>query len=430
MAMNAISKVVDNIVGHRDVADAQPRPLRSETEMMRAVTWQGKRSMKVTDIGKPLITHQGDAIVKVTACAICSGSDGEMYAGEVPTMDAGFVMGHECMGIIESVGGSVSKFKVGQRVVVSACIACGSCNHCKKQQFAGCEETNNSKLAEKVYGHASTGVFGFSRLLGNYDGSQAQWVRVPFADVNCYPIPDDVSDEKALFLSDVLCTSLHACELGSVQEGDTVCIWGLGPIGLCTARWCQIRKCKRIIAIDLVPERLALAREKLGIEVVDRSKMNSTQLTAKILEMVPEGLDVAIEAVGFRFPMSVPHKVAHAVGLETDTPEMIDECLTCITPYGRVAIIGMYSGYCHAFPIGKIMFKHATVKGGMVPCHKYFEYVMGLVQNGTFDPTFMVTHRFDSLEELPAAYAKLDKKQDGYIKVIATPHGPQSHASG
>jgi threonine dehydrogenase-like Zn-dependent dehydrogenase len=430
MAMNAVSKVVDNMLGHKEVADGQTRPLRSETETMRAVTWQGKRNMQVMDIGKPVIAHEADAIIKVTACTICSGSDGHMYAGELPTMDKGLVIGHECMGVVESVGGAVSKFRIGQRVVVAFDIACGSCSHCKKEQFTGCEETNNSKLADKVYGHAPAGLFGYSRLLGNYDGSQAQWVRVPFADVNCYAVPDDVPDEKALYLSDVLCTSLHACELGDVKEGDTVCIWGLGPIGLCTARWCQIKKCKRIIAIDLVPERLALAREKLGIEVVDRSTMNSTQLIAKILEMVPEGLDVAIEAVGFRFPMSIPHKVAHAVGLETDSPELIDECLTCITPYGRVSIIGDYAGYSHGFPVGKIMFKHATIRSGQCPCQKYFDYVMEMVRNGTFDPTFMITHRLSSLEEIPKAYEKLHTKKDGYIKVFVTPNGPQPHTSG
>jgi hypothetical protein len=197
MAMNAVSKVVDSMVGHKEVADGQTRPLRSETETMRAVTWQGKRNMQVMDIGKPVITHEADAIIKVTACTICSGSDGHMYAGELPTMDAGLVIGHECMGVVESVGGAVSKFKIGQRVVVAFDIACGSCSHCKKEQFTGCEETNSSKLADKFYGHAPAGIFGYSRLLGNYDGSQAQWVRVPFADVNCYPVPDDVPDEKA-----------------------------------------------------------------------------------------------------------------------------------------------------------------------------------------------------------------------------------------
>jgi len=421
MAMNAVSKVVDNMVGHKDVADGKCRPDRSETETMRAVTWQGKRHMEVKTVAKPVITHPADVVVRVTACTICSGSDGHIYAGEIPTMDKGLIIGHEGMGVVDSVGHEVTKFKVGDRVVIAFDIACGACGHCKKEQFTGCEETNNSRLADKFYGHAPAGLFGYSRLLGNYDGSQAEYVRVPFADVNCYPVPDDVPDEKALYLSDVLCTSLHACELGEVKEGDTVAIWGLGPIGLCTARWCQIRKAKRIVAIDLVPERLALASDKLGIEVIDRSNMNSKQLIEKLAEMEPNGFDVCVEAVGFRFPMSIMHKAAHAVGLETDSPELIDECLTSVTPYGHVSIIGDYAGYAHMFPIGKVMFKHATVRSGQCPCQKYFDYVMKKVQDGTFDPTFMITHRI-TLEDIPDAYAKLDKKQEGYIKVFVTPN--------
>jgi threonine dehydrogenase-like Zn-dependent dehydrogenase len=324
------------------------------------------------------------------------------------------------MGIVTEKGPGVKDLKVGDRVVMAFDIACGECEHCQKQQFTGCETTNDSKLADKVYGHAPAALFGYSRLLGNVPGSQAEYVRVPFADVNCCKVPEDVPDEKALYVSDVLCTSLHAAELGEVKEGDTVAIWGLGPIGLCTARWCQIKKARRIIAIDLVSDRLALAQRALGIEVIDRTGMTSQQLINKLLELEPKGFDVTIEAVGFRFPVSTVHKIARTVGLETDTPEIIDECLTTLKPYGHVSIIGDYAGYCHGFPIGKIMFKHATVRSGQCPCQKYFDYVMKCLQDGTFDPTFMITHRI-SLEDIPKAYEKLDKKEDGYIKVFVRP---------
>jgi len=426
--MNAVSKVVDDVLGKSPVPHGT-RPDRSETETMRAVTWQGKRKMEVKQVPKPVLTHEEDVIVKITACTICSGSDGHIYAGELPTMDKGLVIGHEGMGIVEQKGPGVKKLEVGERVVIAFDIACGRCEHCLKQQFTGCELTNDSKLADKFYGHAPAGIFGYSRLLGNYDGSQAEYVRVPFADINCYKVPDDVPDEKALYLSDILCTSLHAATMGEVAEGDTVAIWGLGPIGLCTARWCQIRGAKRIIGIDLVPERLAVAANALGIEVIDRNGMSSGQLCDKMLQLVPKGLDVAIEAVGFRFAMGAAHRVARAVGLETDTPELIDECLTCITPYGRVSIIGDYAGYAHMFPIGKVMFKHATIRSGQCPCQKYFDYVMEQVRTGTFDPSFVISHHLSSLEEIPLAYEKLDKKEDGYIKVFVTPgDGKKEHS--
>jgi threonine dehydrogenase-like Zn-dependent dehydrogenase len=421
MAMNALAKVADDRAGKKEVADTKTRPDRSLTETMRAVTWQGKRHMEVRTVAKPVLTDPHDVILRITACTICSGSDGHIYAGEIPTMDAGLIIGHECMGIVESKGDQVSKYNVGQRVVVAFDIACGSCEHCKMEQFTGCEETNDSRLADNIYGHAPAGLFGYSRLLGNYDGSQAEFVRVPFADTNCFPVPDDVPDDKALFLSDVLCTALHACELGEVKENDVVAIWGLGPIGLCAARWAQIKGAKRIIGIDLVPERLALAREKLGIEVIDRTGMTSQQLINTVQQMEPKGLNCAIEAAGFRFPVSTLHTVIRTVGLESDTPELIDECLTCIRPYGFVSVIADYAGYSHMFPVGKIMFKHATVRSGQCPCQKYFEYVMETVRKGEFDPTFMITHRLSSLDEIPLAYEKLDKKEDGYIKVFVTP---------
>jgi threonine dehydrogenase-like Zn-dependent dehydrogenase len=245
-------------------------------------------------------------------------------------------------------------------------------------------------------------------------------VRVPFADVNCYPVPDDVPDEKALYMSDVLVTSLHAVDMAEVKEGETVAIWGLGPIGLCAARWAQIRGASRVIGIDVVPERLALAKNSLGIEVIDRTNMSSQEFTNHFLSMVPDGVDAAIEAAGFRYAMSRVHKVARAVGLETDTPEIIDECLTCIRQYGRLSIIGDYAGYSVAFPVGKIMFKHATVRSGQCPCQKYFDYVMDKLRDGTFDPTFMITNRI-TLDQVPEAYHKLVNKEDGWIKVFIRP---------
>jgi len=343
-----------------------------------------------------------------------------MYAGEMPCMDKGLIIGHESMGIVESVGEKVKKLKQGDRVVVAFDIACGECDFCKREEYTGCSATNDSKLAENFFGHRSAAIFGYGRMLGALDGSQAEFIRVPYGDVNCFKIPDDVPDEKALYMSDVACTSLHATEIGKVKEGDTVIIFGLGPVGLLAARWCQIKKAKRVIGVDMVHERLELASRVLSIEVVNRTGKSSKEVVEALQEMVPEGADVAIEAVGFRFPMSTGHKIMHAIGAETDSPEIIDECLTVIRPFGNVSIIGDYVGYSNAFPVGKIMFKHATVASGQCPCQKYFPYVLKKIQSGEFDPTFIITHRI-TLDDIPEAYEKLDKKEAGWIKVFVRP---------
>lgn len=418
--MNTIANKVDDHLGKNPIGQGSAQPLRSEVETMRAITWQGKKKMAVSTVAKPLITDDKDVIVKITACSVCSGSDGHLYANEIPGMEKGFTVGHEGMGIVEAKGDAVKTLSIGDRVVIAFDIACGECEHCKNKEFSGCEVTNNSKVAEKFYGHSSGALFGYGSLMGETSGSQAEYVRVPFADTNCYKVPEGVPDEKALYLSDVLCTSLHGCEMAELKEGETVAIWGLGPIGLCTARWAQIKGAKRIIGIDMVPERLALAKSALGIEVIDRTGLTSQQVCDKIAEMVPGGVNVAIEAVGFRFAITAKHKVARAVGLETDTPEIIDECLTCIAQNGRVAIVGDYAGYANAFPIGKVMFKQATIRSAQCPCQKYFQYVMEKVQDGTFDPTFMISHRI-TIDEIPAAYEKLHKKEDGYIKMFVRP---------
>lgn len=418
--MQPVSNLMDKMMGKKPVSEGATRPLQSNTETMRAVTWQGKKDAKVEQVPKPLLTHPDDVIVRITAFSICSGSDGHIFACEIPTMKKGFIIGHEAMGVIEEKGNNVKKLKEGDRVVIAFDIACGTCEHCLKQQYSSCETTNDSKLSEKFFGHAPGAFFGYSELMGGVPGSQAEFVRVPFGDVNCFKVPDNVPDEKALYMTDVLATSLHACELGEVSSEDTVCIWGLGPIGLCAARWCQIRRAKRVIGIDMVPERLRLAEDVLGIEVIDRKGLNSKELCDKLLRMVPKGVDVAIEAVGFRFPMSMTHKVSRALNLETDTPEIIDECLTCLKPYGRVSIVGDYAGYANMFPIGKIMFKNATVRSGQTPCQKYFDYILSKLQDGTMDPTFMITNRI-TMEEVPDAFMKLDKKEQGWIKVFARP---------
>jgi len=410
----------ENEVKRTRLAEGTTQPAQSSTETMRAVTYQGKKSVKVSEVPKPLITHPKDVIVKVTACTICSGSDSHIYCGEIQPTEKGSILGHEGCGVITEVGQDVKKFKVGDRVVIAFDIACGECEYCKRGEFTGCDMTNDSQEMKDMYGHAHCAIFGYSKLLGSVPGSQAQYVRVPIADVNCYPIPDDVPDEKALYLSDVLCTSLHAAEMGEVGPGDTVAIWGLGPIGLYTARWCQIKGATRIIGIDSVKERLQLAAHKFGIEVLDRSNMSKDEVIKELQRRCPRGFDVCIEAAGFRFSETLKSKIERAIGLQTDTADILTEIFMVVRKFGRVSIIGDYIGFANHFPIGYIMMKHLTLRSGQCPCQKYFKTVMDHVRDGSVDPTWMITHKI-TLDEVPDAYDKLHQQKDGYIKVLIKP---------
>ncbi|TMW56298.1 hypothetical protein Poli38472_008946 [Pythium oligandrum] len=425
--MNAAAKIADNMLGKREVGETSTQPKVSDTETMKAIVWKSAKKVACEVVPKPILTHAKDVVVRVTACAICSGSDGHLYSGEVVTMDDGAILGHEACGVVESVGNDVHKFKPGDRVVIAFDIACGECEFCHRQEYSGCDRSNDSHLFEEMYGgHPAAAIYGYSRLMGKVPGSQAEYVRVPFADVNLYPIPDSVPDEKALYVSDVLSTAFHATELGEVGEGDTVAIWGLGPIGLYAAAWSKLKGAKRVIGVDLVPERLTIAREKFGLEVFDRSDLSSAQVLSKLRDLLPRGgVDVAIDATGFRFSQSWMHTIERAIGMETDTPEIIGECMNIVRKYGRVAIIADYIGYANHFPVGHVMMKHLTVRSGQCPVQKYFKRVMEAIEKGQIDPTLMITNRL-TLEQVPEAYDQLFYKQKGYLKVFITPQTTKS----
>ncbi|KAJ0404580.1 hypothetical protein ATCC90586_004876 [Pythium insidiosum] len=465
---NAAAKLADDVLGKRKVAETTTQPEGSAHGTMKAIVWRGANKVELVDVPKPAITHPQDAVVRVTACSICSGSDSHLYSGEVAPMDDGGILGHEACGVVDAVGDGVQRFKRGDRVVISFCVACGDCEYCQRGEFTACDRTNDSTLFEELYGgHAAAAIFGYSRLMGNLPGSQAEFVRVPFADVNLCAIPDDVPDEKALYVSDfvrvpfadvnlcaipddvpdekalyvsdVLATSLHATELGSVGRGDTVAIWGLGPIGLYAAAWSKLKGAARVFGIDLVPERLALARDAIGIEVLDRSDLSSAQVLAKLRDLLPGrgAVDVCIDATGFRFSESWLHKVERTVGLETDTPDILVECVSLVRKFGRVAVIADYVGYANHFPIGHVMMKHLTLRAGQCPVQRYFKRcpvqryfkrVMQALQAGEIDPTLMITYRL-TLEEVPSAYEQLFHKKEGYVKVLITPKKPEEHGS-
>jgi len=242
-------------------------------------------------------------------------------------------------------------------------------------------------------------------------------VRVPFADVNCLPVPDDLSDEKALYLSDIVPTAYHATELGQVKLGDTVAIWGLGPVGLLVARWCQLRGASKIIGIDCVPDRLKLAANYLNIDVINFKEQD---VTKTIFQMLPEGVDCTIEAAGFEYAKTLLHKVERAIGLETDTADILSECIYTTRKFGRVSIIGVYSGYCNHFPIGPLMEKGLVMTGSQSPTQKYWKMCLQKIQSGEFDPTFVITHKL-KLDDLPDVYKKFYNHEDGMIKVFIKP---------
>jgi len=381
---------------------------------MKAVQWMGPTKVVVNEVPKPKTTDPTDAVVRITTSTIC-GSDLHLYHGSVQGMEKGDILGHEFMGIVEQVGSEVKDFKPGDRVVVSAVIACGTCWYCKRQEFSFCEYTNPSKEMEELYGHRIAGVFGYSHLTGGYPGGQAEYTRVPFADVNLLKVPSHLPDEKVLFLSDIACTSYHATQLGKVKEGDVVAVWGCGPVGLLTLAWAKFKKASKIIAIDGIESRLRLAQEKLGADIIN---FNEQDVVQTIRKLVPErGPDVVIECAGFRFPKSFTHRVQSALNLENDAMDILTEMVISCRKGGHLSLVGDYFLYGNSFPIGPLMEKGVIMRGSQVFVQRYWKDILNLIETGQFDPTFIITHHF-RLDEAAEAYRVFDKKEDDAIKVL------------
>jgi threonine dehydrogenase-like Zn-dependent dehydrogenase len=385
-------------------------------QLMKALVWRNAKNVSYESVPRPTLEHPRDVILKVTATSIC-GSDLHLYANEVPGMQSGDILGHEFMGRIIEKGSEVKDLELDDRVVVSFAIADGSCSHCMRGEFTACEATNPSREMKQMYGHCLSGIFGYSHLTGGYSGGQAEFVRVPFADVNCLRVPDEIPDDKALYLSDVLCTSYWANEMGNVGEGDVVAIWGLGPIGLLSAMWAVKRGARHVIGIDCVPERLELAERELGIETVKFDKQDTVRTLA---EKFPEGVDVGIDAAGFRFAQSYKHSLERMAGLETDTPEILTQIMMSTRMFGRVSIVGDYFGTANEFPIGMLMEKGLTVRGGQCPVQRFWKEILKKLESGEVDPSFIVTHRLQ-LGEGPQAYEQMFKRSKGYIKTFIRP---------
>jgi threonine dehydrogenase-like Zn-dependent dehydrogenase len=388
---------------------------------MRATCWYGKTDMRVEEVPDPQILNQQDAIVKISSTAIC-GSDLHMYNGFIPTMKKGDVLGHEFMGEVVEIGREVKNLQIGDRVVVPFTISCGKCGFCRAQAFSLCENSNpNAWLAEKLLGHATCGIFGYSHMTGGFAGGQAEYARVPFADVGPIKVPNNLSDEQVLFLSDIYPTGYMGAEMCNIQPGDTIAIWGCGPVGQFSIRCAFLLGAERVIAIDQVPERLQMA-EQGGAETINYEEENVYE---KLMDMTGgRGPDSCIDDVGMEAHAPAPifayDRIKQALMLETDRPHALREAIMCCKNGGTISVIGVYAGFDDKFPMGSVMQRSLTIKTGQAHMQRYMRPLLELIENGDIDPSFVVTHRMP-LEEAPYAYDIFKNKRDNCIKVVLKP---------
>jgi threonine dehydrogenase-like Zn-dependent dehydrogenase len=384
---------------------------------MRAVEYHGKQDMKVKIRPRPMLTDPSDVILRVTTSCIC-GSDLHMYMGAMPGMKSGDVVGHEFMGVVEAVGPEVKSVHEGDRVVAAFDIACGQCSACHRKDFSGCDSTNPSKEQELMYNDRTCGMFGYSHMTGGWEGGQAEYVRIPFADMNCLKVPEEMDDEHAILLSDILPTAWHANELARVEKGDNVAIWGCGPVGILAAQCAFLRGANRVVIIDEQQHRLDFAVSKVkGLETINFLKK---KVTEELRRLFPHGPDVGIEAVGVHYVANWLHKVEYTLGLETDSTEVLNEIIYAVRKGGRIGIVGAYAGYANHFNLGAFMEKGLSMAGGQTPVQKYWPTLLPLVRSGELDPTTVITHVL-GLGDAPEAYKHFNAKDEGWVKVLLKP---------
>ena len=390
---------------------------------MRAVTWTRKQQVDVRDVPDPRILNRQDAIVRVTSTAIC-GSDLHLYNGLVPTVKRGDILGHEFMGEIVELGPDVNTMRIGDRVVVPFPIACGACIACANEMYSLCENSNpNARLAEKLWGHSPAGIYGYSHILGGYAGGQAQFARVPFADVGPIKIEDDLPDEKVLFLSDIFPTGYMGAEMCDIQRGDVVAVWGAGPVGQFAIASAYLLGAERVIAIDRFQYRLDLAARRAGAETVNSDEV---EVPEALEEMTGgRGPDACIDAVGMEAhhsstPLDTYDRVKQAVRLETDRPHALREAIMTCRNGGTISVIGVYGGFVDKFPMGAVMNRSLTIKSGQCHVQRYMRRLLERVRRGEIDPSFVVTHRMP-LDDAPSGYRIFENKEDGCVKVVLSP---------
>jgi threonine dehydrogenase-like Zn-dependent dehydrogenase len=392
---------------------------------MRANCWTGRNSVDVLDVPEPKILNRRDAIVKITSTAIC-GSDLHLYDGYIPTMRKGDILGHEFMGEVVETGAAVANLKVGSRVVVPFPIACGACGACDRGLYSVCENSNpNAGIAEKMMGHSPSGIFGYSHMLGGYAGGQAEYARVPFADVGPIPIESGLPDESVLFLSDIFPTGYMGAEMCDITPGDVVAVWGAGPVGQFAIASARMLGAERVIAIDRVPERLAMAKEKAGAtDVVDFGEEPVLETLRDLT--AGRGPDACIDAVGLEADKSsvpVVHaydRAKQATRMETERPHALREAVMACRNGGVVSVIGVYGGMMDKFPIGSFMNRSLRMRAGQCHVQRYMRPLLDRIEAGEIDPSFVVTHRMD-LGEAPKGYHAFKHKLDNCVKVVLKP---------
>lgn len=392
---------------------------------MKAVCWYGKHDVRVTDVPDPQILNPRDAIIRVTSTALC-GSDLHLYNGVIPTMRAGDILGHEFMGEVVEVGSDVRNLSPGDRVVVPFTISCGSCFFCQRKLWSLCDNSNpNAAIAEKLYGYSGSGLFGYSHMLGGYAGGQAEYVRVPYADVGPCKIPDGLTDEQALFLSDILPTGYMAAENANIQPGDTVAVWGCGPVGQFAIQSAWWLGAERVIAIDHVPRRLELAREFGRAETINFDE----ESVVDVLHEMTAGMgpDCCIDAVGLEAhgatADAIYDRVKQAMYMATDRLHALRQAIYCCRKGGTVSVPGVYGGVLDKVPFGAAFGKGLKMAMGQTHVHNYMKPLLERIAgNGHagFDPTYIISHRI-SLDEAPQAYATFNKRKGECIKVVMHP---------
>ncbi|WP_410818390.1 zinc-dependent alcohol dehydrogenase [Micromonospora sp. 050-3] len=387
---------------------------------MKATAWMGTDSVKVIDVPDPKIMNARDAIVRISTTAIC-GSDLHLYHGYIPAMRKGDILGHEFMGEVVEVGPQVRNLKPGDRVVVPFPIACGHCSSCQRGLYSVCENSNpNAGIAEKILGHSPAGIFGYSHLLGGYAGGQAEYARVPFADVGPVKVPDEISDDQAVMLADVFPTGYMGAEMCDIKPGQVIAVWGAGPVGLLAAASARLLGAERVIVIDRFPYRLRLAKEHIDVETINYEE-------ADVLDTLNEmtagrGPDACIDAVGLEghhgnAAMYAYDRAKQVARVETERPFALRQAILACRSGGVVSVVGAYGGFVDKFPMGAFMNRSLIMRTGQCHVQRYTRPLLERIQRGEIDPSFIVSHRM-SLRDAPKGYKIFQKKQDDCTKVL------------
>ncbi|MBD1901465.1 glutathione-dependent formaldehyde dehydrogenase [Trichocoleus sp. DQ-A3] len=389
---------------------------------MKAVCWYGATDVRVETVPDPKILNPRDAILKITSTAIC-GSDLHIYDGYIPTMQPGDIIGHEFMGEIVEVGSKVTNLKPGDRVVVPSTIGCGHCHYCNHDMWSLCDNSNpNAWMEEKLFGNVTSAIYGYSHLFGGYAGAQAEYIRVPFADVGVVKVPAEIPDEKLLFISDAIPTGFMGAELCDIQPGDTVAVWGCGAVGQFAMISAYMLGAERVIGIDRFPERLQMAREHAKAETINYEEVDAGEA---LKEMTGgRGPDCCIDAVGLEAHgmgvEGVYDKAKQAVRLETDRPHVLRQMMVACRKGGTLSIMGVYGGFVDKLPFGAAFNKGLTFRMGQMHGQKYMQMLLDKVLKGELDPSFVVTHQLP-LEEAKNGYEMFKHKEDKCIKVVLKP---------